>query len=98
MRGAIPPILQYAFMEWCSVKNKMKHRYSCVLIIAWKWKTMRHENGLTLKNMQWLKYKQHKNNNKKNAINTSPEQYDVSHRLHPWFLYTLSPLVFPLYQ
>jgi len=22
MRGAIPPLLQYAFMEWCLVKHK----------------------------------------------------------------------------
>jgi hypothetical protein len=44
MRGAIPPLLQYAFMAWCSVKTQ-RHFYSyltltcCKYIYCWMcWK------------------------------------------------------------
>jgi hypothetical protein len=39
MSGAIPPLLQYAFMAWCSVKKKKKHRdnFTTAATCPWKW-------------------------------------------------------------
>jgi hypothetical protein len=36
MRGAIPPLRQYAFMVWCLVKHRNMLTYSMVQNITWK--------------------------------------------------------------
>jgi hypothetical protein len=33
MRGAIPPLSQYAFMAWCSVKKKLRDNFTFYLFI-----------------------------------------------------------------
>jgi hypothetical protein len=45
MRGAIPPLSQYAFMAWCSVKSQVQ-RYLYLIIIK------REEVGAAC-NTQW---------------------------------------------